>query len=340
MERLNQAPWPGGGYSMLGTLTLLAGLGAIGLLRPALEPAKAWQPAFVMTEAVAEQVNTSPFALILGEIRASAADLMWVKTERYLHRGVAYAPHLNADNLARTGETVNRAEESRSAGAEHVHDEHCDHEADADGAGADAGHGAEVALIPDRESDYRGFIGVLHREVQPWEGGDQPHEHSGGEQLLPWYRLLTLSDPHHWRGFMIGAWWLMQQREEGAETLAEARSFIEEGIRHNPDVFQLHLMHGRVLTRLEEWDGAIGAFRRAVEVGLKLRPEGGVEEPPVWTLSEEEDFEMAVRYIAMIQARKMNDIPAALATIEWGLRLVPGDGPLTHLREDLTTAGE
>jgi hypothetical protein len=36
-----------------------------------------------------EARNKNAFALILGEIRATAADLMFIKTERYLHSGVA-----------------------------------------------------------------------------------------------------------------------------------------------------------------------------------------------------------------------------------------------------------
>ena len=63
-----------------------------------------------MTDRMQEEVNTSSFAQILGELRASTADLMWIKTERYLHRGVAYKPHLDADAMAHTGEVVRQKE--------------------------------------------------------------------------------------------------------------------------------------------------------------------------------------------------------------------------------------
>src|SRR5689334_9941521 len=83
-----------------------AGLATIALLfltaaavRPLLDSVKVYQPAFASSDATLEAVNSTPFAQILGEVRASAADLMWIKTEHYLHRGVIYAPHLDQDEM-------------------------------------------------------------------------------------------------------------------------------------------------------------------------------------------------------------------------------------------------
>jgi len=47
----------------------------------------------------------SPFALIMGELRASSADLMWVKTERYFHRGINFqaAPQRRRAGRQRSG---------------------------------------------------------------------------------------------------------------------------------------------------------------------------------------------------------------------------------------------
>jgi len=44
--------------------------------------------------------NSSAFATILGEVRTSMSDLMFIKTERYLHSGVAYQVHHDLEALA------------------------------------------------------------------------------------------------------------------------------------------------------------------------------------------------------------------------------------------------
>jgi len=36
----------------------------------------------------------------------------------------------------------------------------------------------EIPMVPDRASDYRGFIGVIQREVQPWLPATQEFAHA------------------------------------------------------------------------------------------------------------------------------------------------------------------
>lgn len=293
-------------------LGVAAALGAVAALHPALDKARVYQPAFAMTERVQEEVNSSSIALILGEARASTADLMWIKTERYLHRGVAYKPHIDADAVAHTGETAPLAGHDREAeGGEHAHEQ-------------------LQGLVPDQAHDYRGFIGVLHREIQPWQAPGQPDEHTAGDELVPWFRLLTYSDPHHWRGYLIGTWWLSKMNDPHA--LAEAGAFIQEGIRNNPEAFQLDLMDGRIKIQQGSWRAALASFERAVRGALKIRPAGGKETPPIWSASDEEDFGAALRFIPSIQWHKLNDPQAARASLANGLRMLPDDHPLQALQ--------
>ncbi len=289
------------GAVALGLLALLAAL------RPALAPASHWQPAG-NDESARERANTSAFAAILGELRASAADLMWVKTERYLHDGVAFAPHVDAEQLARSGEIA--------------HSENHDEE-----------HGAEAPLIPTAEHDFRGFIGSLHRQVHPWQEPDAPHAHSPGDELLPWYRLLTLSNPRHWRGYMIGSWWLT--RQEGGKALAEAAVFIDEGIQNNPGVFQLHLMRGRILMMTEDWTQAHESFERAVALGVEARTAALAATQSSWTDSDEEDFAAALRYVPLLRWRRLGDEAGARQALARALAILPGDLPLRQMAEEL-----
>lgn len=66
--------------------------------------------------------------------------------------------------------------------------------------------------------------------------------------------MLTIANPNHWRGYMIGSWWLTRQgasSQERAAGLREARNFIDEGIANNPTSFQLHIMRARILIAQE-----------------------------------------------------------------------------------------
>ena len=60
----------------------------------------------------ASRRNSSALASIMGELRASVGDLIVLKTERYMHSGVAYNAHINSAELAtstpspRTSSTV------------------------------------------------------------------------------------------------------------------------------------------------------------------------------------------------------------------------------------------
>jgi tetratricopeptide (TPR) repeat protein len=325
-------------------LALLLGVGAalasVGGLHSGLRGRAAWDGAARLDDAQREAVNSSAFATILGELRTTAADLMWVKTERYMHRGVGFAPHLDAKALAHGGESdhdhdhaANRDNdydhESENGGRPdpeqegdgHVHDEHCDHD-----------HENMAALIPDHAGDYRGYIGDLHRAVQPWQDRDAPHAHQPGDELLPWYRLLTFSNPHHERGYITGAWWLLTQARAGKGDFEETLAFIDEGVANNPKSFQIALMRGRILLAMDRDEEAVAAFRHSAELALAIRPEGGAPHPPEWTDWEEEDYLAAVHYVPAILLQKIGDARRAALALDWAEGLLPGDKRLASLR--------
>jgi hypothetical protein len=305
-----------------------------------------YKAAFVLTDEQREQVNMSPFAVILGEIRTTTADLLWIKTERYLHRGVGFAPHINADELAHTGNALqgsddaknskqavakpaNAVQEKPDADAEHdpVH-------AAAQGAPQSSKPDPEAhpkPLVPDAEEDYRGFIGVLQRNVQPWQSASAPHHHEPGDELLPWYRVLTLSDPHHVRGYLTGSWWLMKQERAEPGAMAEALAFVTEGIANNPKDFQLPLMRGRILLQEGRVKDAIASFRQSARLALAIRPPGGVERQPDWTYWEEEDFSAAVHYVPTLSYFALRDAAATRSALAWAEKLLPGDKRLAEL---------
>ena len=188
-----------------------------------------------------EARNRNAFALMLGEIRATAADLMFIKTERYLHSGIAYKPHINMNKMATTGQVTSQSDshqdhphESEPPPEEHdhnhgpgescpqcVHDDHDDHE-------GGCCPGGVPTLIRTAANDFRGFIGSIERETKPFQNPKLVHKHGRSEELLPWYRVMTLTDPNNVRGYMIGAMLLTFAKQHH-----EALSFLQEGIEKN-----------------------------------------------------------------------------------------------------------
>lgn len=252
--------------------------------------------------------NSSALALLLGEFRASMSDIMFIKTERYLHSGVGYTPHMDNQLLSLEGETAGLTEHQAEVGLEEEGGEEHDDEA--------------MTLLRTPDNDFRGFIGSLEREVQPWRDPSLPHIHTLGTELLPWYRIMTLSDPYNERAYAIGAWWLKSiDPEEGIR-------FLEEGIRNNPDSFQLFNMLGQIYNALgnearwaeggEEEDylplyrKAQEAFEKGAELALVQRPaEGPTPQNSTWTEYMEEDAMATIRMAVLVE-RNYGDEARAL----------------------------
>lgn len=201
-------------------------------------------------EAARLRRNRSAVARMLGEFRTSMSDILFLKTERYLHGGVGYVPHHDEPALSTSELADEVAEHQGELGIPG------DHEV--------AEHSGFQTLIPTEAADFRGFVGRLHRKVKPWRDPAKPHIHTDGRELLPWFRLMTTADPHYVRGYVAGGFWLQLEDRD------VAMEFIEEGIARNPDAFPLHVSRG------------ILRLKRAREAGYT----GGVVPPAARSLVE------------------------------------------------------
>lgn len=304
-----------------------------------------------------EERNSSAFAMLLGEFRTSMADMMFIKTERYLHSGVGYSAHINLDRTAQTGEieTDHPEEEHHYHGDGHDHGPELDpddpmaapslkftgemeaHQQIVASGGVEAieDDAGTPTMIRSAANDFRGFIGDLERQVQPYQAADEAHVHTDGTELLPWYRLLTLTDPHNVRGYMIGAWWLAGM--EGGEKVEEAIAFLEEGIRNNPRSFQLPMMKGTILHRAERRQESLASYIVAAELVAQIRPRDP-EKEPWWTEYMEEDALASVR-LAVIQEKEVGDWDKALEMANRYNAVFPGgDHILKRQIEELRSA--
>lgn len=214
------------------------------------EPAD-YEPTIGYSSEAQSTRNTSAIARLFGELRTSMSDILFIKTERYMHSGVAYDKSL-----------------------------------------ADEGEGETNigTLIRTPEQDWRGVIGDLEREVKPWMDPKFHAEHSSSTEVLPWFRLMTLVNPHRIRGYRIGAFILVTSGIPDAVT--QAREYIMEGIRNNPENHELQFMMVRMiqheLMALDRKSGtqsspaykallmkALEYAHRGVELGRAARPPEG-----------------------------------------------------------------
>lgn len=240
-------------------------------------------------EAARSQANKSSLALALGEFRTSVSDMLFIKTERYLHGGVAYVPHLTEKlNTVQSGGT-----DEETFGHENN----------------------QQTVIPRPDDDYRGWIGSMHREIKPWIDPGLPHKHADGEELIPWFRMMTLSDPHYVRGYTTGAYWL-----KGKDPAASLE-FLNEGIQHNPDAFQIYLCRaflyldearafpgGNMQAPTEEQFEVIRKawreFETATEHMFAQRPRkwtGSIADVPGWSHYKETDAMSAVQMLITLE---------------------------------------
>lgn len=293
-----------------------------------------------------EKRNTNAFARILGELRIGAADFLFVKTELYLHGGIGYAPHSdNLDEAVDVPHETHRDETAHDAHDAHdTRDDHDDHTRHDHGS-TDHEPSAGVQMrMRSAEEDFRGIIGDLEREIKPWRDPEAPHVLVGGAELLPWFRLMTITNPHFIRGYRIGAMWLGREDKHD-----EALEYLDEGIARNPEnpeLFRLYLSKVLLLTHKarEEgqsaWKRALDAAQSGLELGYRVRPEDGetgtIHEGLLWNEDLEEDLLFLTRFEVTLLDR-LGRKDEALNAAKRHRRAFPQDGVLERLETNLAT---
>ena len=78
--------------------------------------------------------------------------------------------------------------------------------------------------------DWRGFIGDLEREVKPWMDPSLGRiAKARSQEVMPWFRLMTLVNPHRVRGYRVGTGMIMM--EGTPEALDRAWEFANRSSR-------------------------------------------------------------------------------------------------------------
>lgn len=296
--------------------------------------------------------NASSIGALFGEVRTALSDILMIKTERYMHNGVAYRPKPDKPNLvtrAAHPTTLDLGPQPVATNA-HADDAHDTGQPDHDhGPACSHGEGEDDLLFNDEgadtvitgaDRDFRGVIGKLHRAVAPYQDAGQAHQHSAGVEILPWFRIMTLSDPQFVAGYATGAWWL---RREDAE---QALAFADEGIAGNPDAVSIYAAKGQVLLSQARKCSpdlstpnaearrylvdALTNYQRGAEAVERQWLEAGAEGRESWTSYQWDDAMAVLRMAAMLE-RKVGDPEQATALARSYLALVGHDATLARV---------
>ncbi|MBX3179394.1 MAG: hypothetical protein KF886_18715 [Candidatus Hydrogenedentes bacterium] len=209
---------------LTGAIAAAALLGLMGMVPNAVRDAvvvreATYQPSEI--DAARESIALS----LMGQLQMSIADLMWLKSMEYLHRGsLQRMPTRGEEELG----FMKRDSSNTAVGL---------------------GHTEGVNLVLDRERDWRGLIGEIERNIACYS---EEHIHDDPVELIPWYQMAVKLNPKLERLYTMGAFFL----SDFAREPAEAREMLVAGLQANPNSFEVKAALGRLLfeyaDRLEE----------------------------------------------------------------------------------------
>jgi len=174
---------------------------------------------------------------LVGQFRMSVGDMMWLKTLEYLHNGIIYRMPSGRE---------------RTRGVRAV---------EFTGMGAGVAHKDGPSLIPDEDRDWRGMLGEIDRNIEPWRPGHA--QHSDPQELIPWYQLLVKFNPHYVQAYTNGAFFMSDfagQPEMG-------RDFLIAGAGKNPWSYEIESVLGRIyFDYFEDYENAVDALEKATQL--------------------------------------------------------------------------
>ncbi len=202
--------------------------------------------------------NDSIAAMMMSESRRAFANHFFVKADRYYHQG--YYPSIFDEGRRETMMHIAEVEEP-SGDHDHAGHDHKEHDTNDPAAPLD---------WIDRFG--RNFYPSEHRHLS--KPGDE-------REILPWLRLAAELDPSNPEVYVVSAYWLRKKLNRAAE----AEQFLREGIRQNPDSYEILIELGT--TRLESANDVSSARNIWELAGARwLAREAPREHPDVASLAQ------------------------------------------------------
>ncbi len=247
---------------------------------------------------------------LLGDTRRLFSNHLFVKADVSFHSG--YYPSIFDQAAA--------PKDSRHMMAEHP-DDHDDQEGHGtEPSAAEAAHEAAMAFLgPPRdwiESFGRRFM-ITHHS----------HLSSGRErEILPWLKLASELDPQRIDTYTVSSYWLRSQLGK----VDEAENFLREGLRNNPDSYEILYELGRLLQEDRHDDiRARNLWRQALKKWNAS--ESGKDKPNNLACDE------IVSHLAQLEERQGN-LSLAIAYWEMALKVSPSSEEIEKRIQELSNA--
>jgi tetratricopeptide (TPR) repeat protein len=252
--------------------------------------------------------SDSMLKLVFGEGRKLFASHFFTKADVYFHSGYYPSMFDRAEKAPMNSRHMTQAEEHHDE-AEAGHETHqhpdgkCEHESKEDA------HFREMAL-----NEPRDWIERFGRHFFVTE---HAHLENGNErELLPWLKLSADLDPERIDTYTVAAYWLRSRLGK----VREAELFLREGLKNNPDSYEILFELGRLCRENYQDDTRA---RNLWELALRRwnQRESGKKEPDFFGLEqiamnladlEEKSghLEDALNYLQI--ARKVAPIPEVI----------------------------
>ena len=207
--------------------------------------------------------ETGFLAGTLGEGRRLFANHFFTRSDVYFHSG--YYPSIfdqaaikKENHLAeRAGAQVKNPAHGEPGHVHNDHEEALAHGQEGHVCNGHDEHGEEHNFLG-KPKDWmdafsRNFFVSKHTHLTE-KGTNAPKE------ILPWLKLSAQLDPKMIQSYVVGAYWLRELKRD-----SEAEQFLREGLRHNPQSYEIMLELGRCYVEKREHDRARNVLEMAMQ---------------------------------------------------------------------------
>ncbi|MBA4146785.1 MAG: hypothetical protein H0X66_01625 [Verrucomicrobia bacterium] len=203
--------------------------------------------------------NGSALAVVMGDSRRIFANHFFTKADVYFHSG--YYPSIfdapKQQERSHMEEDLTQTHDDEDEDDHHAHDESCDHGEE---------HGEAEFLDKPRniiDAFGRNFYITSHSHLAE---GEQ-------REMLPWLKIAAELDPQKVQTYTVASYWLRSRLNKPKE----AEQFLREGLRVNPDSYEILFELGRIqrenYTNPDNarnlWELALLKWRKQESAGLK-----------------------------------------------------------------------
>lgn len=180
-------------------------------------------------------------ASTFGESRKLFANHFFIRSDVYFHSGY-YPSIFDQAGAKKENHLAEHAGAKEAEHEEHEHGEHCNHEEE-------------------------GFLGKPKDPMDAFTRHFFVSEHThlsdkgtnASREILPWVKLAAQLDPHKVESYTVGAYWLRQLNKE-----EDAEQFLREGLRRNPQSYEIALELGRGYLEKRDYGRARNVLEMAI----------------------------------------------------------------------------